>query len=161
MFTISQEVEIFIWSALSGVIIMMIYDVFSLTRSTHCFSVLVCNICDGVFVVTAATVMTFVIFSVSNGYVRSYEFIGAALGGVLYKITVSRYISFIIRKSARITYTVFTKIFKILLTPLRFMYKIICSIIGVLYRVAGRLLSPVRARVGSSFHTIRKTFRKT
>lgn len=161
MFTISQEVEIFLWSVLCGVIIMVLYDVLSIARRTGGFSILVCNICDGIFVVCAACVMIFVIFCVSNGYVRAYEFMGAAIGGLLYKILLGRYLSFILQKILSFIYAFFTKIFKLLLTPIKFMYKIICSIIGLLYKLAVKLLLPVKNRCSAHLHTFRKTFKKT
>ncbi len=161
MFTISQEVEVFFWSVLCGAVIISLYDIFSLARKTGDFSILVCNICDGIFVLCASSVMIFVIFCVSNGYVRAYEFFGALIGGLLYKILLSRYITFVMQKILYFFYLFFTKIFKLLLTPIRFMYKIICSIIGFLCKVIDKFLSPIKNKATLSIHTLRKTFRKT
>lgn len=161
MFTISQEITIFLWSVLCGSIIMVLYDILSLARNAGTFSILVCNICDGIFVVCAACVMIFVVFCSSNGYVRAYEFIGATIGGLLYKILLGRYFTLILQKILLYIYSFFTKIFKILLTPIKFMYKIICSIIGLLYRLAVRLFSPVKNKCTAHLHIFRKTFKKT
>lgn len=161
MFTISQEVGIFLWSVGCGVIIMALYDVFSVARCEEKFSILVCNICDSIFVATAAAVMIFVIFCSSNGYVRTYEFMGAAIGGLLYKIILGRRFSIAIQKILFFFYGIFTKIFKLLLTPIKFMYKIICSIVGLLCRVAGNFTFPVKNRFAQHLHTLQKTFKKT
>ena len=161
MFTISREVTIFLWSVLCGAVIMMMYDIFSLARKTGDFSILICNICDGLFVLCASAIMIFVVFCVSNGYVRAYEFIGAAIGGILYKILPSRYITFVMQKILLFFYSFFAKISKILLTPISFMYKIICSIIGLLYKMLTRLFTPLRNRTSMHLHTLKKTFKKT
>ncbi len=161
MFTLSQELEIFLWSVVCGVIIMALYDIFSVARCSKNFSILVCNICDGIFVAAAAVVMIFVTFCSSNGYVRTYEFIGAVIGGLLYKIILGRYFKFLVQKILFFFYSFFTKIFKLLLTPIKFMYKIMYSIIGLLYKVAGRLIFPVKNRCALHLHTLRKTFKKT
>lgn len=159
--SISQEVEIFLWSVLCGAVIISLYDIFSLARKTADFSILVCNVCDGIFVLCSSAVMIFVIFCVSNGYVRAYEFFGAIIGGLLYKMLLSRYVSFVMQKTLCFFYLFFTKIFKLLLTPIKFMYKIIRSIIGFLCRVIDKLLSPVGNKAKLSIHTLKKTFRKT
>ena len=161
MFTISREVTIFLWSVLCGAVIMMMYDIFSLARKTGGFSILVCNICDGLFVLCASGIMIFVVFCVSNGYVRAYEFIGAAIGGILYKILPSRYITFIMQKILLFFYSFFAKISKILLTPIGFMYKIICSIIGLLYKMLTKLFAPLCNKASMHLHTLKKTFKKT
>ena len=161
MFTISQEAEIFLWSFLCGAVIMALYDILSIARRTQGFSILVCNICDGIFVLCSSAVMIFVIFCVSNGYVRAYEFIGAATGGLIYKILLGRYFSLIAEKNLFFLYSFFTKIFKLLLTPIKFMYKIICSIIGLLCRLMRRLFYPVWQKLALHLHTLKKTFKKT
>ncbi len=160
MFSLSQEALIFIHSVLCGVTIMVIYDFFAVTRRS-CVSVLVCNICDSVFVLASSLVMIFMLFSVSNGYVRAYEFIGAFLGGAIYKITISRYLSALFVKIIGIILVIFAKIFKFLLTPLEFMYKIICSIIGVLCSGMRKILTPAVRSIKKLLHTIGLTLKKT
>ena len=140
MFTMSQETWIFLWSALCGVFIMVIYDLLSVPRKSH-FSVLICNVFDASFVIISAAIMFFVIFSVANGCVRAYEFVGAFLGGVLYKLTLGKIMPVVFYKIVRVISLFFWKIFKFLLTPVEFMYKIIYSIIGVLSRGVRKVMS--------------------
>ncbi len=161
MFTISQELEFFLWSVICGVAICGLYDIFSVVRRCDLFSVCVCNICDAVFILTATAIMTFVIFSVTNGYIRAYEFFGAFCGAICYKFTLSNIARAFFFWCMQIFFSVFTIFFKILLTPFKFMYKIICSIIGLLYKVVSRLFAPLRVKFASSLHTFRKTLNKT
>ena len=128
MFTMSQETQIFIWSVLCGIIIMVIYDFFSVPRRNH-FSIFTCNVFDASFVIIATGIMFFVIFSVANGCVRAFEFIGAFLGGILYRLTLGKIVPTVFCKIIMIILLFFSNFFKFLLTPIKFMYKIIYSII--------------------------------
>lgn len=131
---VSGELSAFLWSCLCGVVIAMLYDLIKTTYKKEHFSLTVCNICDGLFVICACAIMIFVLFTVSNGYVRSYEFLGAFLGGILYKITLSLHISRLFSFIIDSFFAVFNFFLKILLTPLQFMYKIIYNTISVFFR---------------------------
>ena len=129
---VSGELTVFLWSVLCGVLIAICYDLIKIIYSDEHFCVAVCNICDGIFVLYASAIMIFVLFSVSGGYVRFYEFFGAFLGAFLYKITLSSLLSSVFRKIFDAIFTVFKFFLKILLTPLEFMYKIIYNTISVM-----------------------------
>lgn len=140
---VNGEVLIFLWSLVSGAIIMVTYDFFSVFTSKENMSILVLNIFDGVFVVSATAVMMFILLNVSNGYIRSFEFIGAAIGGILYKITLSRLFTTLFQQIIRTFFVIFNIFCKILLTPLKFMYKIIYNTISVLIKAVSKSLLPV------------------
>lgn len=133
MNTVSHESAIFLWSVFCGFVTMIIYDFFSVPRRKN-FSVFACNVFDATFVTVASAIMFFVVFSVANGCVRAYEFVGAFLGAVLYKITIGKIMSIFFYKIVNIISLIFAKIFNFLLTPIKIMYKIIYSIIGVVCR---------------------------
>lgn len=135
---VSGELTVFLWSFLSGVIIAICYDLIKTIYSDKHFCVAVCNICDAVFVLYAAALMIFVLFSVSGGYVRFYEFFGAFIGALLYKVTLSRFISSLFHIFFDGIFAVFKFFLKILLTPLKFMYKIMYNTISVLFGAAFR-----------------------
>lgn len=140
---VSGEVFIFLWSIVSGVVIMVAHDVFSVAVNKESYSILVCNIIDGIFVTCATAIMIFILFNVSYGYIRSYEFIGAFIGGFLYKITLSPFVKIIFSKVFYVFLAVFRFFLKLLLTPIKFMYKIMYNSISVLCKVGSRFLSPV------------------
>ncbi len=157
----SGEIPIFLWSILSGAVIMMTYDVFSVASDKEKFSILVCNIFDGIFVFSACAIMIFILLSVSNGYIRGFEFVGAFIGGFLYKITLSPLFQIIFSKIIEIFLTIFRFFLKILLTPIRFMYKIIYNSIGVFGKASSRFFSPVFARCRRIFSLIKISLKKT
>lgn len=97
-FSISTEVRIFLYSCLTGLIIMLFYNIFSVVRKKRDCSLLLVNVCDGMFIITACALMMFINMTVSNGIVRGYEFCGAFLGAILYKLLLYRPISFLLTK---------------------------------------------------------------
>ena len=130
---VSGELTVFFWSFLCGILIAVCYDLTKTIYQDKYFCITVCNICDTLFILYASAVMIFVLFSVSGGYIRFYEFFGAFIGSILYKITLSRLITSIFVKIFNGIFIVFKFFLKILLTPLEFMYKIIYNTVGVLF----------------------------
>ena len=154
---INGEVIIFLWSILTGAVIMMTYDFFSSFTNNKNLSILVLNIFDGIFVVCATTVMIFILLNVSNGYIRSFEFIGALIGGTLYKITLSPLFKALFRHTFAIFFLIFHFFCKLLLTPIKFTYKIICNIIGVLSKTASKCLMPFLRKLSLLKIALKKT----
>lgn len=154
---VDGEMLIFLWSLLTGVIIMTVYDFFSVFTSGNDLSVFVLNIFDGVFVVCATTLLLFVFLNVSNGYIRSYEFIGALIGGILYKITISKLIKALFCKIFSVIFTIFDFFCKILLTPIKFTYKIIYNIIRVSSRAVTKVFSPLLRKLSLLRISLKKT----
>lgn len=144
---VSGELTYFMWSFISGILIAVCYDLIKTIYSDKHFCVAVCNICDAIFVLYATVLMIFVLFSVSSGYVRFYDFLGAFGGAVLYKFTLSPLFSALFSKLFDGIFAVFKFFLKILLTPLEFMYKIMYNTISVLFG------SPCR-KVTSLWHQI-------
>lgn len=158
---IDGEIPIFLWSILSGVIIMAVYDIFSIAAHKERYSIFVCNIFDGVFVLSACVIMIFILLSVSNGYIRGFEFIGAFIGALTYKLTLSPIFILIFSKIIEFIFAVFRFFLKILLTPLRFTYKIIYNTISVLFKFSHKTLSPVILRGSRFFSLVKISLKKT
>ncbi len=163
--SMTDECYIFLYSCLSGALICFFYDlVFLALRQKKC-SLFVLNICDGICVIVACAIMLFVTFSVSQGIVRAYEFFGALLGAVFYKLTLSRLFCFILCKMIDGILIFFKVFLKILLTPLKFMYKMINKCIkGLLcpiVRPVKKLFRLLWFRLKSNVHITRKAMRKT
>lgn len=136
---VDGEILIFLWSLLTGAVLMMMYDLFSIFANSKELSVFVLNVFDGIFVVCATTLTLFVFLNISNGYIRSYEFLGALIGGILYKITLSKLIKALFVKIFFVIFTIFDFFCKILLTPIKFTYKIIYNIIRVSFRTIAKI----------------------
>lgn len=161
----NEEVRIFLYSCLTGLLIMLFYDIFSVVRKKKCCSLLLINVCDGMFIITACALMMFINMTVSNGIVRGYEFCGAFLGAIIYKLILCRPISFLLTKIIAFITTVFQLFFKIVLTPIQFMYKMIYKCMVVLVRpvrfLLRRLFSHTSHKVKTSVKTVQKALKKT
>ncbi len=165
VFSMTDEVSIFLYSCLAGIIILFFYDILSLAGKRRECSLFFINVCDGIFVMVACVIMVFILFTVSNGIVRGFEFVGAALGATLYKLTLSPFVYLILEKLTALITSFFKLFFKILLTPLKFMYKMISKCISVLFRPVVKLLKKgVRHalfRARTSVRVTRKALRKS
>ncbi len=154
---VNGEVVIFLWSLLTGAVIMLTYDFFSSFTRNKNLSILVLNIFDGIFVVCATAVMIFILLNVSNGYIRSFEFIGALIGGALYKVTLSPLFKLLFTRIIAIFFGIFNFFCKLLLTPIKFTYKIIRNIVGVLSKTASKCLMPPLRKLALFKITLKKT----
>ena len=157
----SGEISIFLWSILCGVIIMIAHDMFSIFTNAENYSILVYNIFDGIFVLCACAIMIFIMLSVSNGYIRSYEFIGAFIGAFFYKITLSKLFKPIFFKITYCFYSLFQLFFKILLTPIKFMYKIMYNSVSGIFRAVTNCFSPMICKCMRFTSLIKISLKKT
>lgn len=164
LFSITDEIIIFLFSCLSGVLVMLFYDILSVAVKTKECSIFVLNIYDGIFIITACAIIMFVNFYVTNGIIRGFEFVGTVLGALIYKLTLSHLFSAFFKKITGIITSFFKIFFKILLTPIEIMYKIINKYVVVLLfpiiRVLKKVFAHVVFKARMSIHTTRNTIRK-
>lgn len=159
IFSMTDEVFVFLYSCFSGVLMMLFYDILSVAGKQRKCSMFILNICDGMFITVACAVMFFVNWTVSNGIVRSFEFLGAILGAIFYKLTLSRPISACLEKITEQIASFFKIFFKILLTPLAITYKMINKCIMVLCGSVVHTLRKLLFRFSCKMHTSMRTAR--
>ena len=165
LFTLTEELLIFLYAVAVGAVIFAMYDLVSVCTQKSGCPIVVCNIADGVCIVVACAVMLFVSISVSRGIVRFFEFVGVMLGAVLYKALLSTFFCAVFHKITDFFCAFFKLFFKILLTPLIFMYKIMIKCINGLLCpirwVAKKLCGSIARKVEKGFHKVRKARNKT
>lgn len=83
---------------------------------------------DFIFWIMCAAAVAWCIWVLNGGAVRAYEFVGLILGTVIYFVTLSGYVVAISAFFSAGILKIIRFIFKILLTPLTFLYKIISNI---------------------------------
>ena len=90
---------------------------------------------------------------------------GTILGAILYKLTLSRLISAFLKKITDAIAAFFKLFFKILLTPLAIMYKMVNKCIVALFHpvvyVFRKLFSHLSFKMHTSIRTARKAIKKT
>ena len=165
LFSMEEEVFIFLYAILTGAVICMLYDLVSVCTKKSTCPIFVCNMLDGITLLITCVILLYVSISVSRGIVRFFEFVGVFLGILLYKLLLSRLVCAIFCKITEIFCTFFKVFFKILLTPVQFMYKIFSKCINGLLCpimwIGRKTLRVVSSRLESAFHVFRKARNKT
>ena len=64
LLTPGEELHIFFYSVLGGALIMLLYDIFSVTFKKGNLPFLVITVCDGIFVFSACAITIFITLSV-------------------------------------------------------------------------------------------------
>jgi len=126
--SLEYELITFFASIILALLVGVLYD-FSRAIRSHTKITLLWDILLWVFVLVLTGVVW---FFVQNGEIRWYMVLGWVLSGIIYLLTLSKYVylvlNFLVDKICRL----FRLIFKILLTPLAFL----CKIIGVYVKKA-------------------------
>lgn len=116
------ELQSFVAAIAMGVVVGIIYDI---ARSMR--RVFLKDAISDIFMWTAIAISSVIIwYRFQNGEVRWYMFVGAFMSGVLYFLLISRVafcaFYFLVKK----IYLFLCLIFKLLLTPIKFLCKIVC-----------------------------------
>ena len=121
---IHQQAIVFLYCFLCGIVCSCIFDMFRASRQVYNQSTITVTIADLLFWSISCFICFYTIFNIDNGSLRFYQFIALFFGSFLYFSTVS--------KSIKILFVNFFKliifILKILLTPARFLYKILSGV---------------------------------
>lgn len=121
----TREVWIFFISVLCGGGIMLVFDLFRAVRMAIKAGNAVTAVSDVLFCAVAMFCAVACVWNINSGIFRFYELIGLILGGIFYFLLLSKWILklflFIIENILKFV----RLIFKILLTPPLFLYKIL------------------------------------
>ncbi len=125
----------FFMSVLSGIICGIVYDVFRVLRWLPAGKRLV-SLFDFVFLTISAFVVTAVFYIYNECSLRLYMIVGVIIGSVLYFMILSRLIIAVLKKIIEII----KFFFKILLTPIVFLYKILLAYV---FKPLGKLIKRI------------------
>ena len=126
MVILEYELTTFIASIVAAFATGILYDLFRAVRG-YCKSALFCDI---LMWVSTLALLLWMWFFVAEGKVRWYMVAGLFLSGIIYFLSVSKYVLFVLRFLVGLIYSFFRIFFKILLTPPRFLCKMIYVYIG-------------------------------
>ena len=160
-FSVTHEAYVFLCSALAGVFISIIHDIFCAVRKKCADFGMFNDIQDIIFWIIAAIVMFAVVFFANNGEIRWYEFFGVILGAVLYIFTLSRTFLAAFEFILEIFSKIFKFFFKLLLTPLIFLYNIVFKGIVFIFRPLFKLCMKLKQRFKRRLYIFLKLTRKT
>ena len=125
-FSVSHELYVLLQSALAGILISFIFDIFRIVRKKVSAGMFLSAAQDILFWILATVIMFFFIYFANKGAIRFYQFLGAFLGSMLYFLLFSRCIFVFLCHFIDIFCKIFEFFLKILLTPLKITYKLLC-----------------------------------
>lgn len=123
---LEYELVTFFASILTAIIIGIFYDFLRAVRGFLKGALF----WDIVMWILTLLVLCFGWFFVAKGIVRWYMVAGLVFSGIIYFLSLSKYVLFCLRFVVGMFYSFFSIFFKILLTPPRFLCKIIGVYIG-------------------------------
>jgi spore cortex biosynthesis protein YabQ len=132
--TVSTQAYIFLCSVASGMVIALIYDLFRISRKAVRTANLLIYVEDLLYWLIVAIVMFTMVYYSNEGELRSYIFIGAILGTILYVLLFSR----IIINSSMLIINVVRKIVKLILLVLLFPFRIMIKLSAIPAKTVAR-----------------------
>ncbi|MHB8063133.1 MAG: spore cortex biosynthesis protein YabQ [Ruminiclostridium sp.] len=134
MIFIVNQVYIFLYAILGGIIVAFLYDVLRIKRRAIRTSVIIVSLEDILYWVVAAVFLFVTVYKSNSGEMRGYIFIGNVIGVILYEslfskiiinssVMVINLIKRIIVFICKILSYPFKLIFKILKVPISFIFK--------------------------------------
>lgn len=107
---------------LTGLVIGILFDIFRILRKSFKTTDFITYLEDIIFWILTGCIMLFSIFIFNNGEIRSYVFIGIAIGIILYMLVISRFF-------IRISVNIIKFIKRILSYPIKLIKNIVTKII--------------------------------
>ncbi len=127
--SVTHELYSFSFMVLCGCVLKLLYDLVSCLRNTLRFGSTLTFVTDIIFWIFSFVILWQSLLLSTGGRLRLYLLSATFLGGVLYYFSLGAIVCFLFEKILKFLQI----IFKILLTPMRFLYKILNR---VLCRVA-------------------------
>lgn len=122
------EIRIFLSFFISGAVCGMVFDFFRALRRNFSLSFVWVLITDSLFWIITTAISAFCVFYLNDGLLRSFVVVSFFIGVILYFFTVSALVLTAFLKIITIISQIIKLFFKILLTPLKFSYKIILNV---------------------------------
>lgn len=140
-YTLSEQGICFLWSIVCGVMISVIYDVFSLIRLLFTKIKISVFICDFIFMILSSLVTVLFSIAFTRGYTRYFVIIGEVIGFFAYRLTLGRYT---VRALGFILNKFFTFLRKTADKIIKTSKKLLQVTIGVLYNIIRSTMIVVR-----------------
>ena len=142
--SVSEQARLFLLACAAGFVIGFVYDIFRIVRITFPHPSFLIQIEDILYWALASVGMFIFLQYATAGEVRAYSIFGAALGALVYFLTLSVVIMTISSAIINFVKRLLVAIFTILLVPLRFAVQILMLPYGWLRA----LLRPIKKTLG-------------
>ncbi len=115
--SIEHQSTVFLYSILMGVILSLLYDIFRVLRKEIGHKNIAVMIEDILFWALCTSLMFVFVYNINSGQIRAFVFVGAAIGCILYYLTISRFLINFLCIIIDVLRKIITAIFKIILKP--------------------------------------------
>jgi len=149
MEAVYEQVFCLIVFAITGIVISIIFDMFRILRRSFKTPDFITYIQDILFWIIAGIIMLFAIFKFNNGQIRSYIFIGTALGIIVYMLTLSKYF---------IKYSV--SIIKVIKKIVYFLISFIWKIAKIICKPINKMILQIMMKLKSNIQLLTKNNKK-
>ena len=120
---INTELFFFLKSILTGVIIILLYDILRILRRIIKHKTLVITIEDGLYWLTSGLMIFMMMYKENDGIVRGFSIVGVLLGMLVYNGSISKIVVKYIALVINFIVHLFQKTLYFLFTPFRFIIK--------------------------------------
>lgn len=120
-----SQANLFLIFTLDGILIGLLFDIFRILRKSFKTADIVTYIEDTIFWLLTGVIILYSIFVFNNGEIRLFMFIGILLGISFYLLLFSKYVIKVSVTVINIVKNIIIWICNILITPIKFIYKII------------------------------------
>lgn len=158
--SVSNQLYVFGMMILCGAMSGFIFDIMRALRRSFGSNMLTTSLADILYWLIISSGIYFAIFTFNYGSIRWYEIIGILSGSVIYFLILSRFVMKIMVFMLNFFMKIFHVIFKIILTPLVFLYKIIKGPLYCILDSFGGILRKARTKRIRIVVWIKRTFSK-
>lgn len=137
--SISEQVRVFLYAIIGGMLSVFIYDIFRIRRRTIQSGNLLIYIEDFVFWLIATVIIFCTIYLSNETKIRGYVFLGIAIGGIFYILTLSK---IIIKISVEVV-IILSTIIKLILRIIKYPVKLILLIGRLLFKKLVQFVWPI------------------
>jgi spore cortex biosynthesis protein YabQ len=158
LISVNNQVIIFLYSIIAGIIIAFIYDLFRIKRKKIKSRAFVTYLEDFVYWLIVAIIM-FSSFYISNdGEMRGYIFFGTIIGLIFYVLFLSKIVITVSMAILNLLTRIFVFVWKVATYPIRIIFRILKVPMRFLFTVARKAFRKTRrvSKVKFSILVIRK-----
>ena len=125
----TAEMYAFISAIACGMLSVILWNITEALRNTIRAKAVINGVMDALWWVVTAVVFSICMWEIISLKIRAFEFIGVGIGAIVCHITLARPIRYVCGKIFGFFFKIIQFIFKILLTPWTFLYKILVVVI--------------------------------
>lgn len=137
--SISNQVNIFLWSVFGGILIAFVYDVFRIKRKAIKTNNIITYIEDLLYWSISAAIMFTIVYIGNEGEIRGYIFLGTIIGAVLYILLLSKLVMYVSLRVIEFLKRVLKTLWRMLIYPIRVLIRFFSIPCIFIYKISARI----------------------